>query len=214
MLISEVNPIDYRGINFLNIDGSESIINRVVELPLRNACKIFKNKGIETIMSSANKNNVLKPGTPRIEKEDVYGDGQQFLLNRPTYKEAGKGYAWIMLNFKTLSEENREWLFSLEEKKDEKGETVGEKGVWFVEPNVFLPFGKLKEVQSPKFYEKRIILGYNGDLYPRYAVILRMPISETTTVEEVDAYFSKLAESFKTQIKDKKKDVRGWRDEL
>ena len=207
MLIREVEPNDYRGINLLNIDKPESLMERIIELPLINACKIFKNKGIETVMSSANKNNLLKPGEKPKEKEDVYSDGQQWLLNHPIYEDAGRGYAWIMLNFQTLSEENREWLFSLEERKGENGEPIGEKAVWFIEPNAFGKFNSRNGIKSEKFDQKKIILGYNDGLYPRQTVILRMPINDTTTVEDVDNYFSKLAESFKTQIPEKKKEV-------
>lgn len=207
MLIREIEPNDYRGINLLNIDKPESLMERIIESPLLNACKILKNKGIETVMSSANKNNILKPGEKPKEKEDVYGNGQQWFLNHPIYEDAGRGYAWIMLNFQTLSDENREWIFSLEERKGENGEPIGEKAVWFVEPNSFEIFNSKKGVKSPRFDEKKIILGYNDGLYPRQTVILRMPINNDTTVEEVDSYFSKLAESFKTQIPEKKKEV-------
>ena len=204
MLISEVSPIDYRGVNFLNIDGTESLIDRIIELPLRNACKIFARKGIETVMSSANKTNILKPGETRTEKEDVYGNGQELYYPRPTFKDAGKGYVWIMLNFNTLSDENREWLFSLEERKGENGEQIGEKAVWFIEPDAFCIFGHSKAEPNSKFYKKRIILGYNGDLYPRQTVMLRKPVDETTTVDEVDRYFTKLAECFKEQKREEK----------
>lgn len=43
----------------------------MIELPLRQACVIFKEKGIETVMSSANKNNVLSRNKKRVEREDV-----------------------------------------------------------------------------------------------------------------------------------------------
>lgn len=207
MLIKEIKPNDYRGVNLLNIDSPESLMERIIEPPLLKACKIFKDKGIETVMSSANKNNLLKPGEKSKEKEDVYGDGQQWFLNHPTYEDAGRGYAWIMLNFQTLSEENRDWLFSLEERKSENGEPIGEKAVWFVEPNNFGIFNSKNGVKSQKFDEKKIILGYNDGLYPRQTVILRMPINENTTVEEVEDYFLKMAESFKTQIPEKKKEA-------
>ena len=204
MLIREIEPNDYRGINLLNIEKPESLMERIIEPPLVNACKIFKDKGIETVMSSANKNNVLKPGEKAKEKEDVYGNGQQWFLNHPTYEDAGRGYAWIMLNFQTLSEANREWLFSLEERKGENGEPIGEKAIWFIEPNNFSIFNSKKGVDSSKFNEKKIILGYNDGLYPRQTVILRMPVNEQTTVEEVDEYFSEFARSFRSQIVDKK----------
>ena len=207
MLIREIEPNDYRGINLLNIEKPESLMERIIEPPLVNACKIFKDKGIETVMSSANKNNVLKPGEKAKEKEDVYGNGQQWFLNHPTYEDAGRGYAWIMLNFQTLSEANREWLFSLEERKSENGEPIGEKAIWFIEPNNFSIFNSKKGVDSSKFNEKKIILGYNDGLYPRQTVILRMPITETTTSQEVDEYFLTLAETFISQVPEKKKEV-------
>ena len=207
MLIKEVEPNDYRGVNLLNIDRPESLMERIIEQPLLNACKIFKDKGIETVMSSANKNNLLKPGEKPKEKEDLSGDGQQWFLEHPIYEDAGRGYAWIMLNFQTLSEENRQWLFSLEERKGENGEPIGEKAVWFIEPNIFGKFNSINGIRSEKFEEKKIILGYNDGLYPRQTVMLRMPINENTTVEEVDSYFSKLAENFKSQILEKKKEV-------
>ena len=207
MLIKEIEPNDYRGINLLNIDKPESLMERIIEPPLLNACKIFKNKGVETVMSSANKTNILKPGEKAKEKEDVYGNGQQWFLNHPTYEDAGRGYAWIMLNFQTLSEANRDWLFSLEERKNELGESIGEKAIWFVEPNSFGIFNSKKGVDSSKFNEKKIILGYNDGLYPKQTVILRMPITDMTTSKEVDEYFSTLAESFITQIPEKKKEI-------
>ena len=62
MLISEVEPIDEIGVVLLNKDNPDEFIDKFVELPLRKACRIFLKKGIETVMSSANKNNLLKPG--------------------------------------------------------------------------------------------------------------------------------------------------------
>lgn len=38
------------------------------------------------------------------------------MANPTTFKSEGKGYAWIMINFSTLSDENKQILFSLEKK--------------------------------------------------------------------------------------------------
>ena len=199
MLIRDIKPIGDRGINFLNIDSAEKMIEKMIELPLRNACKIFNKKGIETVMSSANQNNLLKPTEKSFEKEDLLK--MQDAESRPSYEIVGKGYAWIMLNFDSLSEENKNWLFSLEERKSETGENIGEKAVWFVHPYT-LP----KHLQKSEEFEKRhVLLTYHDGLYPRHSVFLRMPLSENSTVEDVDDYFSKLAESFKEQRKDKNK---------
>lgn len=60
-------------------------------------------------------------------------------------------------------------------------------------------------------YKKDIqvtILSYNN-AYPTNTVFLRMPVSEQTTVEEVEDFFVKFAETFKVQqpiIEQKRKD--------
>ena len=185
MLINEIEPIDEVGVNLLNHDNPNEVIDGIIELPLRKACEIFRRKGIETVMSSANKNNVLKQGQKRVEKEDVYP--KPLLDPTPMFDEAGRGYAWIMLNFDTLSDENKDFLFSLEERKGQNGERVGQKAIWFVHPcemgnlEFDLRVGKydyeflrsiLPEEEIPKnievdnklveFEKRHIVLGYNG----------------------------------------------------
>lgn len=229
MLIKDIEPIDEVGVNLLKENNPDSVINNIIELPLRKPCEIFRRKGIRTAMSSANKNNVLKDGEKRLEREDIYGQGQQFFLDRPNFQDAGKGYAWIMIDFETLSDENKDYLFALEDRKRRNGENIGQRAVWFVLPceienidyNVkigkydldFLRCAGVPENQIPRdlevdkrlaeFDKRHIVLGYN-DRYPIQSVFLRMPVDEQTTVEEVEDYFSKLAESFKTQEQEKK----------
>ena len=203
MLINEIRPITDRGMNFIKMEAAEKYIDGKIELPLRNACKIFKSKGIETVMSSANINNLLQPGEHSFEREDLLK--VQDSKERPSYEMVGKGYAWIMINFETLSEENKEWLFSLEDRKKEKGEPIGQKAVWFVHP-----YNMPKHLQKSEEFEKRcMLISYHDGLYPKSAVFLRMPLTEETTVEEVDSYFTKLAESFKEQKLEKKRDNLG-----
>lgn len=233
MLIKNIDPIDKVGVNLLKENDSNSIIDTIIELPMRKPCNIFRKKGIRTLMSSANKNNVLRPNQRPKEKEDVY---DKTILTRldppPTFDEAGRGYAWIMLDFDSLSDENKDWLFSLEERKGENGEDIGGKAIWFVHPcemgnleydlrvgkydEDFLRSCGVPEDQIPKgiepdaklieFEKRHIVLGYGG-IYPTQSVFLRMPVNEKTTVEEVEAYFSKFAESFKSQAQEKKKEV-------
>ena len=223
MLIKEIEPINGVGVNLLEKDTID-IIDQVVELPLRKACKIFKQKGIETVMSSANKNNVLKPGENPIEKEDIYGTVEK-LFETHTFLEAGYGYAWIMLNFNTLSDENKDLLFKLEEQKE-----IGEKLIWFVHPTEMkgnieysLKTGKydydylkliLSENEIPKkievdeklieFEKRHIVLLYPWPDSSTESVFLRMPINEQTTVDEVEQYFVNFAEYFKDQIYEKR----------
>lgn len=217
MLISEIEPIDKFGCNFLEKNNPDDLINELIELPLREACRIFLKKGIQTVMSSANKNNVLKSGETPKEKADV--KGKHLFWPSPTFEDAGRGYTWIMLNFNTLSDENKDWLFSLEERKGNNGENIGEKAIWFVRSSTY-DFHKLTKNMACMFTEKEIIenteiderlsifekksfvLSYN-DAYPSSTVFIRMPVNEQTTVEEVEKYFVKFAESFKTQEQEK-----------
>ena len=62
-------------------------------------------------MSSANKNNIVKKNKKRVNKVDVLKKAEQNKIQ--TFLQAGKGYAWIMLNYNTLSDENRKIVFGL-----------------------------------------------------------------------------------------------------
>lgn len=44
-------------------------------------------------------------------------------------------------------------------------------------------------------------------------VVLRMPVDEETTVEEVDEYFVKFAKAFKTQVRVKEKEEQEKEEE-
>ena len=220
MLISEIGPIDKCGQTLLSQDNPEQIIEQIIELPLRKACQVFLSKGIETVMSSANRNNILKPDEKPTEKEKL--NTLEYFDPRPTFEDAGKGYAWIMINFDTLSNENKDMLFDYEEKSE-----LGQDLIWFVHPfnignldykiatgQVSMDFvesilteddvsiGSLKNIKyDPRLaeFEKRhVVLAYNGR-YPVNTVFLRMPININTTVEEVENFFIKFAQIFKDQ---------------
>ena len=232
MLIKEIEPISEAAVNLLQQDDITDIIDQIIELPLRKACKVFREKGIETVMSSANKNNVLKQGEKTIEKEAVYGSFEKLYENH-TFYEAGKGYAWIMLNFNTLSDENKDLLFDLEKRRGKNGEKIGEKLIWFVHPfemtdkiEYALRVGKydyafleqfFSDEEIPKdveidemlieFEKRHVVLLYPWLDSSTQSIFLRMPINEETTVEEVEEYFSILANQFKNQ-KDIKKTLK------
>lgn len=218
MLISEIEPIGNAGVNLLKQEGID-MIDTIVELPLRSACKLFREKGIETLMSSANKNNILRSGEKVIEKEDVYGTIEKRFENH-TFLEAGIGYAWIMINFDSLSDENKDLIFRLEEK-------IGENRIWFVHPaemdgniEFALKIGKydydfvrqaLDEADIPQnievdprlveFEKRHICLMYPWEDSSSQAIFLRMPLYEKTTVDEVESYFVEFAKCFHDQNK-------------
>lgn len=229
MLIKEIEPIGEASVCLL--DESSDIIDRIIELPLRDACRIFRDKGIETVMSSANKTNLVDDLEKVIEKEDIGNNPFETHM----FYEAGKGYAWIMLNFETLSDENKNLLFALEQEKDVVGNPIGQRRIWFVHPSEMsgnieygLKIGKfnydylkmcLPEEEIPygievddsliEFEKRHITLLYPWTDSSQCAVFLRMPINSETTVEEVDGYFVEFAKNFYNQkFVDEKKSIK------
>lgn len=202
MLISEVNPIGKIGKNLLENKNAEEVIKTIIEKPMQKACLACKQKNIETSMSSANRKNISKNRSNRINKKDVE---QKLAQNKTqTFLEAGKGYAWLMINYNTLSDENRKMLFNIEE-------TLGEDAVWFVKSCYVETMNKLRKIFKLKplveifddtyaneFKQKQLVLMYNNK-YPRRSVFIRMPINETTTVGEVETYFDGIITKLKPQ---------------
>lgn len=193
MLVKEVKPIGKVGKKLLEKEDADSIIDKIIEIPLRKACKIFKNKNIETNMSSSNKKNLVKKGKKRIEKEDLKLD-DKFHIVGPNFTDVGKGYAWIMINYDSLSSKNQEKIFELQKE-------LGEKVIWLVYSMYYVKFKTKEEEYTPskkRFDEKSFRLIYNNQ-YPRRAVFVRMPVSEETTVEEVETYFCEFANKMEQQ---------------
>jgi len=195
MLVSEVKRIGKVGKNLLENKNADEIIDIIIEKPLQKACKQCKQKNIETVMSSANKKNILKKKQERIKRADYKEKEKNNILQ--TFIQVGKGCAWLMINYNTLSDENKEIFFSLEKE-------YGEDAIWFVKSsyieflNLFRKPLKLKEKieifddnYSADFKERQLLMMYNNK-YPRRNVFIRMPINENTTVEEVEEYFSEI----------------------
>lgn len=202
MLIKEVKRRGTIGKNLLKDKNAEETIDIIIEKPLRKACKTCKIKNIETVMSSANNKNILKENEQRIDKKDVLKTAETKLLQ--SFNVAGKGYAWLMINYNTLTDENRKILFDLEEK-------YGEDCIWFVKSsynefkNAIRKFFRLKplvetfdDTYAEQFKQKQLLIVYNNR-YPRRSVFIRMPIDETTTVEEVENFFDEILSNLKEQ---------------
>lgn len=202
MIVSEIRPIGKIGKDLLKNENSDRIIEKIIEKPLQKACKIAKSKNIETVMSSANKKNVVWKKEDRINRAEIEVHIQQRRML--SFTQAGKGYAWIMLNYNTLSDENRKILFSLEKE-------LGEQAIWFVKSN-YIEFlnrirkvFKLKELAevfddtyAKQFKKRQLLLMYNNK-YPRRSVFLRMPIEPNTQSEEIELYFCAIMEKLAKQ---------------
>lgn len=100
------------------------------------------------------KDNLLKEGEKALERDDV--EGQELFLDASTYEDAGRGYAWVMLNYNTLSDENKEILFSMEEEKDDKGINIGEKMIWFIHHDTFTISSKIKEENKKNELDEKL----------------------------------------------------------
>ena len=200
MLVNEVKRIGKVGKDLLKSKNSDELIEILIEKPLQKACKECKEKNIETVMSSANKKNIAKKNKKRINKADVISKKSKL----QTFLKAGKGYAWIMINYNTLSDENRKILLNLEKE-------LGEDTIWFVKSSYVETMNpirkrlKMKELienfndkYANEFKQKQLLLMYNNK-YPRRNVFIRMPIDEKTKVEEVEEYFSKIISNLKKQ---------------
>ena len=109
-----------------------------------------------------------------------------------------------MINYNTLSEENKEILYEIEEEK-------GEESIWFVKTdfielrNKIRRIFKLKEIDeyrndkyAKKFKEKEVMLRYNNK-YPDKNVFIRMPIYQYTEVEDIELYFDRIISKLKKQ---------------
>ena len=114
-----------------------------------------------------------------------------------SFTEAGKGYAWLMINYNTLSDENRKILFELEKE-------LGEDTIWFVKSNYVDAMNAIRkrlkmklmvetfnDKYADEFKKRQLLLMYNNN-YPRRCVFIRMPIDEDTKVEDVEEYFSNI----------------------
>lgn len=201
MLVKEVKRIGKVGKKLLEDKNAKEVIDLIIEKPLQKACKQCLEKNIETVMSSANQKNIVKNNKRRNKKEVLERVKQN---KTQTFLEVGKGYAWIMINYNTLSDENREIIFSLEQE-------LGEETIWFVKSSYedFMnsirrkfkmeeKFEIFNDKYADKFKEKQIVLMYNNR-YPRRNVFIRMPINENTKVEEVEEYFKKIICKLKKQ---------------
>ena len=100
----DVEPNGADGSKDLNI--SEDLYDLFIEYPVRKACHDLNDLGFKTIMSSANKNDAMSAGEPdKVNKVGIIGPNEHFSI--------GNGYTWIMIDFESISEENKRIIEAL-----------------------------------------------------------------------------------------------------
>lgn len=160
--IKDINPIWANSVTILN----ESDLNRVVELPLLEACKILFKKNIRTLMSSCNRYNV--------NGLDNYLDNPIIGKKMSEIYEIGNGFAWIMFDYDALNLENQEIFRELHQNNPES--------VIYTLDNEELLFNA--DIKFKKNYKETEI-----ECYGRRVVILRLKLDKNTTSKEVEDYF-------------------------
>lgn len=228
MLLKDVVPIQADSKSVY----SEGDLTKLCEVSVLEACKIFLNLVVCTVMSSGNVDNVLTFQKARVvytEKDIIPADTNDFSY--------GYGYAWIMLDYDSLNHLNKDLVLSLS--SDESCEIVDclsdEAKALFIQrcridnvkpadnqlvqlclvPNrscrmyfthhryhqkLTEELTKLKTNPNPldnlstAFYEKANMLFTTP--YKERVVLLRYPVGEMTTVEEVSSFFVNLASKF------------------
>lgn len=200
---------------------SEDDIDEIIEAPLRKPIKEFNRKNIITIMSSANEINFKWLDE---DGNDMYQTKKDFDAVKFSY---GNGFAYIILDYDSLSDENKAIINELYDELNpneikptyEKPITAeqsynGNKKViyaihqkeksfhaWKIdsEETYKLLTNEPEDTSERTFFER-------GDFvyttpYTERSVIIRYPVTEETTAEEVENYFLKICSKLKGQDK-------------
>ena len=81
------------------------MIRFCIEKPVRDSCVRLFEAGVKTLMSSANKKDVENRLVPVNDDKLFIGYNDRWMI--------GNGYAWILLDWESLSEENKEYILNL-----------------------------------------------------------------------------------------------------
>lgn len=173
-----IEPIWVDSVTILNA----SDLDKIIELPLLEPCKELFKKNIRTIASSCNKFNATTLSN--------YGDNE--LVGEYIKNSMGMGehYAWLMFDYDTLCETNKQIFESIYKSNNEL--------VLYSCDDSFLLFGV-----DEKFREKCNKGPINT--HPHYgyrAVTLRYPLKENTTCKEVNDYYLDIVEKLKKEEKE------------
>lgn len=195
---------------------TENNIERIVELPLVEAVKNLYSKNIQTLMSSCNEMNVSW----------IDEDGKNKWLDYyqvPDLFTYGNGYAYIMINYDVLSDENKhviqelfETLNDTQEGKVQNGTYEGNKKVvvGFNPPLLYSLFKgpssfKGAKIDEAAYYEE--MAKTNDEFFKEHAdmvhtstqksriVLLRYPVDKNTKISDVTNFFNKICQKFVPQ---------------
>lgn len=176
--VIDIEPIWVDSVTILH----ESDLEKVVELPLLGACKELFRKNIRTIASSCNKFNATSLGN--------YGNNERVGEYIKNSMGIGEHYAWLMIDYDSLNEENRKVFESLYESNKEL--------VLYSVDNSFLLFGA-----DEKFREKCNKGVINNHSHYGYRVVtLRYLLNENTTSKEVSNYYINIVNKLKKEEKE------------
>lgn len=155
----------------------EDDLDEIIELPLLNACKELYRKNIITIMSSCNMFN--------IKGFDSYTQDVEMNQHLKKTYAIGEKHAWIMLDYDSLSEENKKIMAEYYKKEEENF-------IYSVENHDDYN-------DAPADFKEKCKDSMDMPHYKKRAIILRYPLTKNTTTKEVNDYYLSICQSLKPQ---------------
>lgn len=199
LMVKNIEPIVEGTIDFINSYDC-------IEEPVRDAVKILNDSGFNTIMSSANYRNV---DTRFEKKKDFYGSYTM-----------GNGYAWILVNYATLSSINKDIINKMNSGEipieldknaqsclasncEVNGVQISQKEIVKFYRAIRNPFGQRRKIKPsvliPRCEEDKYFINNHNVIFHSVGlpndgmmVALRYPLNEKTTVDDVRSYYAKL----------------------
>lgn len=108
-LVSEIDLIALDG----EYDVNEEVLCKFIEKPVRKVCTDLTNYGVKTLMSSCNKKNIYNP---LVKDDEFLFIGHYDTKDKEAWK-IGNGYAWIMIDWDSLNDENRAYFINLHDQE-------------------------------------------------------------------------------------------------
>lgn len=156
--LREIEPQTNDGSKKLAIDSEYLFI----EYPVRAAVKEMNRSGMRTIMSSSNKEDV--EGCGHIEAND----NGNIYISQNTHFPIGNGYAWIMVDYRTLSKEIKQNIIDLNGGKVKI--PISDKAKSYFEENCTANECEMAQNELVKFYRVRQMSpSEDQDKFPSYS---------------------------------------------